>query len=458
MPSRSPAAGPAEPAILTSRVARALDISQLLKSPFRRDLAGTFLAQAGILGIGTLTGVLSARLLGPQGRGELAALTLWPLTLISLSHLGIWAALVFHVGKQRFGLAEVWTASSVLGALQAVVVILAGLVVLPLALHAYPAGVRHLSIAFLGFAPIIIFCGQPASILQGRRNLPAYNAIRAIVPVAYALCLLALYFLHRPYLRDVVFGQLAGFALTVLWGYALLYRQHVIRFVWHTAAFKSLLSFGWRTHLSTAAAFVNQRLDQLLLSLFIPPRELGLYVVAVTVTSAVGIFPQTAGIVAYATGASSSSDEAGRVIARSVQACLIGLGTGCALLFAVVPWAIPWVFGRAFGGSVLACRILLPGTVALGLSQVLYDGARALNQPALPSYAEGCSMIITVACLYLLVPRFGFVGAAIASTLAYTASLVITLMLFDRRTGLGWRQLLGLSKGPGSKAFSKSDR
>ena len=105
---------------------------------------------------------------------------------------------------------------------------------------------------------------------------------------------------------------------------------------------------------------------------------------------------------------------------------------------------------------MLACRILLPGAVALGLSQVLYDGARALNQPTLPSYAEGCSLIVTLGCLYLLVPRFGFVGAAVASTLAYWTSLVVALMLFKGRLGLGWRELGGLSFGQAAKTVAEN--
>src|SRR5690349_13378859 len=85
-------AGSSESAALTS-FGRALDIRGLFRSRFRRDLGLTVFAQIGLLAIGALTGLLSARLLGPQGRGELAALTLWPLTLISLTHLGTNSAL-----------------------------------------------------------------------------------------------------------------------------------------------------------------------------------------------------------------------------------------------------------------------------------------------------------------------------------------------------------------------------
>src|SRR5437879_7757313 len=189
---------------------RASDIPLPFRSRFRRDLGLTAFAQLGVFGINALTGLLAARLLGPQVRGQLAALTLWPGALIFITHPGTDAALVFHVGKQRFRFAEVWTAGTVLGILQALLVIPVGLLVVPLALRSYPAQVRHLAIIFLCSAPSIIFVSQLTSLLQGKLRLDAYNLVRTIAPAVYALGLLALFFLHRPTLRDVVAFQIAA--------------------------------------------------------------------------------------------------------------------------------------------------------------------------------------------------------------------------------------------------------
>jgi O-antigen/teichoic acid export membrane protein len=93
-------------------------------------------------------------------------------------------------------------------------------------------------------------------------------------------------------------------------------------------------------------------------------------------------------------------------------------------------------------GSGLACRILLPGSIALGLNQVLYEGARSLNDPALPSHSEGLAVVLTCLGLSVLLPRFGFLGAAIASTLAYTSSLAFTLALYRLRLRFPLRMLL----------------
>src|SRR5205823_1247855 len=91
----------------------------------------TLVAQLIILGLGALTGVAAARLLGPQGRGELAALTLWPLLLVFLSGMGINSSIVFFTGKQRYGLSELWTASVVIGLALSLFAVFTGLWIIP---------------------------------------------------------------------------------------------------------------------------------------------------------------------------------------------------------------------------------------------------------------------------------------------------------------------------------------
>jgi O-antigen/teichoic acid export membrane protein len=418
-----------------------------LPSRYARNLATTLGGQATVLGLGVFTGITSARLLGPQGRGELAAVTLWPIALVFLASFGLNQAIVFHTGKQRYPVPEIWTATLVAWMVQSVAVLGLGRILIPLLLRHYSAETRHLSLLFLVFAPLIIFAGYPASLLQGRLDLLSFNGIRVIAPAIYAAGLVLLLIRARGNVGQVVTLQVLGTLATVAGGVWLVLgssrRIPLLRLCWNRSACSGLLRFGWKSHLSSVTSYINQRSDQLLLSLFVGPRDLGLYVVAVALATSVSFFPQAAGIVTIATGSSLGPAEARTVIGRSFRITLVALSLGCAALLVLCPWLINLAYGTSYSSSATACKILLPGTVALGLNQVLYDGARALEQPALPSYAEGLSTVITLGLLFLLLPHFGFLGAAISSTVAYTASLVFMLGLARSRMQLGLRDLLG---------------
>ena len=418
-----------------------------LHSRYARNFVTAVGGQAAVLALGVFTGIASARLLGPEHRGELAAVTLWPLVVVLLATLGLNQSIVFHTGKRRFTNSEIWTSTVVIWLIQSMAALGLGWVALPMLLRNYSAEARLLSLAFLAFAPLIILAGYPASFLQGRLDLVSFSLTRALTPAIYAVGLGVLALRGRASVGEVVFLQILAISMSLAAGIGLvlgsLHGRPRLRFEWNRSACSGLLRFGWKSHISSVTSYINQRSDQLLLSLFIGPRDLGLYVVAVALAGSLSFFPQAAGIVTIATGSNLAAAEARKVIARSFRVTLAALALGCGALLVVCPWLIRLAYGPSYGSAATACKILLPGTVALGLNQVLYDGARALELPALPSYAEGLSIVVTLGGLFLLLPRLGFLGAAIASTAAYTTSLIFMLSLARTRMQLGLWDLLG---------------
>jgi O-antigen/teichoic acid export membrane protein len=411
--------------------------------------SSTLIGQGITLGMGILTGVLSARLLGPVGRGEYAAIIIWPTAIVTLIALGINQTIAFNIGRRVLTVSEVATAAAVIGLVQCVLSVGLGLLVVSFALAKYSPAVRHLGIIFVLFTPAFILCGFPANLFQGLPDLFRFNLIRVIAPFTYSAGLVGLYIAHRGSLDSVIFWQLFGYVAALAVGSAMVWRLLRPRLQWNRTAIPLLLDYGYRTQATNLTNYFNQRIDQLILSLFVPPQQLGFYAVAVTLSLAVTVFPQAAGIVTFSKGSSQHSEGAKATIGTSFRASLIWLLVCCGALYAFAPLLIRLVFGAAFDGSILACRILLPGAVMIGLNQVLYNGASALGRPGLPSCAEGIGMAVTAVGLYLLVPRYGYIGAAIVSSIAYSVSFLVMLILAHSLLGLSLRDLLVAERGHG---------
>ena len=62
-----------------------------------RAVTQSVFSKAVILGLQAGTGILTARELRPWGRGELAAMILWPLLVASVTTLGVPSALIYFV-------------------------------------------------------------------------------------------------------------------------------------------------------------------------------------------------------------------------------------------------------------------------------------------------------------------------------------------------------------------------
>jgi O-antigen/teichoic acid export membrane protein len=359
-----------------------------------------------------------------------------------LFSLGINQAVTFNLGRRTFNVSEMATAATVLGLIQSILTIAVGLLVIPHALAKYSPGVQQLGIVFLLLMPAFILGAYASNMFQGRQDLLRFNVIRVLPQVVYLFGLFAIAFTRHPSLRRVIFAQAAGYLVCLLVGAVMVWKTFRPGWSWNRAAIPSLVKFGYKTQATNLANYFNQRIDQVLLSLFVPPAQLGLYAVAVTLSTAMTVFSVAAGIVTFSRGASQHSDDARVTIGESFRASFVWLLASCSLLFVVAPLLIRIVFGTEFDGSASACRILLPGTFMIGMNQVLYNGSSALGRPELPSYAEGVSVAITAVGLLLLVPRYGYIGAAIVSSVAYTVSFIVMLGLSHKLLGLTLRVLL----------------
>jgi O-antigen/teichoic acid export membrane protein len=412
------------------------------KLAFVKHYGSTTIGQGLLLGLGTLTGILAARMLGPSGRGEYAAIIIWPMAIVGLVALGINQAITFNIGRRAFTVSEVATAVSSIGLIQGAVSVVVGLIAVHFALAKYSPTVQHLGSIFALFTPVLILSGNPANLFQGMQDPLRFNIIRVAPALTYLVGLVGLYFTHHANLTSVIFFQLLGYVVTLVLGVTMVWHILKPRWQWNALTIPSLIHFGFRAQATNLTNYFNQRIDQLVLSLFVPPQQLGFYVVAVTLSTVVTVFPQAAGIVTFARGSGQHLEDAKATIGHSFRASLIWLLICGSLLYMLCPMLIRLVFGGAFSGSILACRILLPGALMIGLNQVLYNGASALGRPGLPSCAEGASMAVTAIGLYLLVPRYGYIGAAIVSSVAYTFSFLLMLGLSHRLLGLKFRDLL----------------
>ncbi|MGC2744675.1 MAG: oligosaccharide flippase family protein, partial [Candidatus Angelobacter sp.] len=315
---------------------------------------GTAMAQFSILGLGVISGVASARLLGPQGRGELAAITLWPMAFAFLGSFGFNQAIVFFTGKKRHTISEVWTTAGVIGLAESLVVVTAGIALMPLLLRHYSETVRHLGLIFLLASPALILTGIPANLFQGRGDLFRFNLLRMIAPAVYTCGLLTLLILNRPNLKAVVWILATSYVAALVLGVIVIYRRERPKFCWSAGAAPEFLKYGAKTHLANLTSYFNQRADQLILALLIPAQQLGLYAVAVTIATSVNFFSLAAGIVTFSRGSNQSDEALKRTIAKSFRLSLLWLLLACSALFFVAPFLITRVLGPNFAGSIIA--------------------------------------------------------------------------------------------------------
>jgi O-antigen/teichoic acid export membrane protein len=398
------------------------------------ELTGTAITSGVIMAAGVVTGLLSARALGPGGRGELTTVTIWAATALYAGSFGLAEATAYFAGARRDSASSVLVTAQVLALAIAVPLMVVAWLALPWVLNQQTAAVRteaRLYALFFLAPGLSSLCAS--SWLQGTGRVMELNIARAAVHVVSALLIGILTLTGiasvRLFLAAMLAGNLATWLIALRASYV---RRDASLHGWQPELVRPMLSYGSKVQFGTWSAAANVRLDQLMLSTFAVSASLGLYVVGVSYATLVATLPTIAGIVMLPRLIRDCAiGDGGRTLASWYRRVFwLTLGMGC-VLWAAASYTLPVLFGSDFTGSVSLQILLIPAACILGMNQLLATGFRGHGQPGIASRGEVVGLLVTVPLLAALLPRYGIYGAAITSLCAYTA--VSAYLLFKTR-------------------------
>lgn len=376
-------------------------------------------------------GVIIARAIGPAARGEYSAVTSWFGMALIAAELGIPIALCFYVAHEpQRAIAYVATSRAML-AMTGAAALTSGMVLAPILAHGRPG----LATAYrLAFTCLLISCVSDSYTwaLMGR-DMQLWNKVRVSQPLMSLATLIVMWRIHRLTLDAALLALIGSLLFQLACAYWGCRRIGLIPARYTAALVRPLASYGVTQIAAIAPASINAYLDQLVLSLTVPPADLGRYAIAVSVTmlpaplvSAIGyvLFPKLA---AGEIGSTRTRELQRKAVLTSLLLSAAIIGT----LTLAAPWLIPLVFGPRYRDVIPLLWILAPGGVFLSCGQVTANLLRGIKRQLAVARAEGVALIFTLVLLSTLLPVFGVTGAAIASTFAYSVSL--TLMLRSLR-------------------------
>lgn len=383
-----------------------------LASPAVRAALLSVFVSFVILGLNLATGVILARGLGPDLRGELAAVLLWPALIAPLGSLGMTDAVTYFAARRGDPAGEIAGTGVAIGAVQALVLSGAAAIVLPavLAARGVSSGAVYLSLLYI---PLFLLADTLIYLLNGLGRHATFQGFRLAMPVLVAAMFVGLWLTGNLTVIAAVSATLGAYAVLIALAALLVSRRGPWRF--SAGLGRRMLSFGLRSHVSTASSLLSQRVDQLAVSLLLPTSELGVYVIAVAVASLPGVIGYAVGLVALPRVAAGASVDAA---CKAAQRTLWLSTLLAAALMALAPRLIHLFFGAAYQDAAGPALILLAAAVFASWSRVLAALLKAVGAPMTAGVADAVGLAVAVAGLAVLVPQFGTTGAAIALLVA----------------------------------------
>jgi O-antigen/teichoic acid export membrane protein len=191
--------------------------------------------------------------------------------------------------------------------------------------------------------------------------------------------------------------------------------------------------FSAKVYLTDLAGHLHNRQDVLILGWLAGAASVGLYSVGISFAELTWYIPSALGAVIIAKGGRHSAESGIDYVSRTSRVAIIFMVATIAVSAVAVPWLIPLVYGTAFAPAGLAFFALLPGVFADGVTRILWNFQT--TQGRLYWRQAIASTVFNLVLVVLLVPRYGAVGAATASSISYIAIGVFVVMQFCKDTG-----------------------
>ncbi len=386
--------------------------------------------------------LIISRGLGASGRGEVAFLTAMAYLTSSLATIGVQEAIGNIVGRspeRRRALAGNAVMLALLFGGAAIIAVGALIALVPraagdsdtllrwLALASIPMLILQVFLRYLVQADYRFGVANAALVVPAVLNVVINGAMAAIGDISIASALIV--WIGGQALSTVLLG---AYVASKLMGFGRPDR----------ALARESIVFGAKSHVGRVMLLGNYRMDAWILFALAGSTELGLYSVAVAWAEAAYFLPTALSAVQRPDLVRANRNDAGtlgaavfRIAVASTALLVIGLVVAAPFLCVVI-------FGNEFRGSVDDLQILALGAFGVIAMKQLASALTAQGFPTRSSIALGVGFVVTIILDIVLIPDYGGRGAAIASTVAYTAGGLAAAVLFSRTLATPLSQLI----------------
>lgn len=413
------------------------------KSQISNTLQSSFLVSI----IGLLTTILISRVLGVELRGEFTFLTTLSSIIVTLGRFGFAHSIVYNINVSDKN--KVIYTSFLISIIGGFLLMLLTLVGVKLFSFQTLENIKfeHLIISS-ALIPLFFISDVLFGSLQGLKKIHIRNSIYTLQAFfTLVLSLVVAFFWGNNGLPYFLFASALSYVLVIILS---IHNIGVDYFLSHSffciKTLKDLFNYGIKSHFGNIFKQLSYRIDVLIIAYFLPIKELGLYVVAVTFSELVWKIPDAIGFVLLPTISAKNIDKSYEITAKVSRVILLPMLFLCLFIFVFNEFFLGLLFGNDFIDANSCVRFLLPGTFCFSLWKIYVNDLIARGKAIIYSYSAAISAIVIVGLDLLLVPKIGIVGASIASSVGYIVATFYVVYKFMMYSDLPANQIFIIKK------------
>ncbi len=381
------------------------------------------------------TSIVLAKVLGPDLRGTLSYLLLFHSFSMPILNLGLGTGVTFFISKKDYSVDSTYFTSLTIALFQG----LFG----SLLLFIFWKNSFLVTEEFIGnfneLFPLLILLPLNAILFYTERTLIGksefifINYMTLLQPILYLSSISLVYFFGEINVLSVMYCILFYNLIRTLLSVYRVLKQIKVEVKWNKSFVKKISGYGVKGWFGRLALAFNLRIDQFFLG-SINSYFLGIYVIAVQLAEIIWIIPDSLGPVLFNQISVEKDENKQLLLVEKIHRILFGLVLFLAIVAGVIGFVfIPVVFGEEYAGSVIPFVFILPGIVMQTSVKILTKIFAGRGKIEYNSMVTLFGMGVSVLLYYFLIPKYGVLGAAIGSSIGYSASSLFAYLIAVER-------------------------
>lgn len=414
------------------------------------NAAGTLGRQVGAGVFQIVTLIVIARVYGAEGNGVYSLALLLPTTLAALLNLGISPANIYFLGSGKVTHHTAVRSSMKLFLVATLIGCFLGIfVVWKFSGQVFP-GVPKLTLWIsIAIFPLILLVGILSSIFQGMQRFRLYNYLALIPPLVTLTIVVVMVLFGVSNIVYLLIAYFFGFLIALFYGWYCFLSIGLNSSIIDPENYTfDVIKYGYKAHISNLVSLFNYKLDLFLVNIFIGPAAAGIYVVAVQLVERLWLLAQAVSTVLLPRLSELKDREDLKAeMTPLASRWVFSLTIMASVLLAAIGYPLlRCVFGEEFVSAFSPLLYLLPGIVAGALSKIVASDIAARGKPELNMYTTLASLPLNLVGNFIMIPRMGISGAAVATTFTYVLILIMILFVYRNITGISPFKLMLLGK------------
>ncbi|MGZ3863960.1 MAG: oligosaccharide flippase family protein [Bacteroidia bacterium] len=417
-----------------------------------RNIIRQFLTQIVGLVSGFVTSIITARLLGPKGRGDLALLLNTSTFLCLILGFNFGTSIIYIVSSKKQPLRNLINTFLIIIPVLLIICI-CFLIVFPFDKYHFllpenTSGHLFYTLILVSLFIISLYGTLFNALLSGSKKFAEQQTVYIWYYTLSIISYCTLFWIKDYYVLELdtflVFYCCVTAIVTL--GAYFMYLKHVRppmeSGLLNSKELKHILSISLLAYACNIFHFLCTRMDFWFIEYFNGSQKLGLYSLPVNLAQMLWLLPQAISVILIAHSGSETQENVVQKTNALSRIAMLFVFVASVILFFTIDFFIPYFFGNKFAESSFLFKILLIGIIPFSVTTILssYFGGRGKLRVNL--FGSIIGFVLCFVFDIILIPIYGNAGAAVATGISYSLSTLFMIIVYLKETKSTANQLL----------------